>query len=334
METLLKDYVGGLTLKYPNSKSMKKKDKLFSLSVIRYGDDFVIMHESKEVVLQCKSLLSLWLKPIGLQLNKEKTRLAHTLDNSLSESGKAGFDFLGFHIQQYNSTHESVSRNKKPLGFKTLIVPLTASCAKHQARLKEIVVNNISNNQISLISQLNPFISGWSNYFSVSDANTCRVLSSQDYLLFIKLLRWSKRQVGSNSLGYTKYWHSVNGRIAFACDTKHSKPFTLIFHRDYSGNSINQYVKVQGTRSLFDGDFVYWGTRLGRHPELHPRKGRLLKRQRGKCNHCSLTFIFGDAMEVDHILPQSLGGKNEWNNLQLLHRHCHHEKTRNDGSRK
>lgn len=32
-------------------------------------------------------------------------------------------------------------------------------------------------------------------------------------------------------------------------------------------------------------------------------------------------------MEVDHIIPRTLGGKDEWKNLQLLHRHCHDEKT-------
>ena len=35
-------------------------------------------------------------------------------------------------------------------------------------------------------------------------------------------------------------------------------------------------------------------------------------------------------MEVDHINPKALGGRDEWKNLQLLHRHCHDEKTRGD----
>ena len=333
MELLLKDYVGSLSLKYPNGKSMKRKDKLFSLSVIRYADDFVVMHESKEVVLECKRLLADWLKPIGLQFKAEKTRLTHTLDDSMSEDGKAGFDFLGFHIKQYYSTRESMFRNKKPLGFKTLIVPSKKSCQKHQSDLKEIVRNNISNNQVPLIADLNPVISGWSNYFSVSDASMCGVLSTQDNLLFLKLLGWSKRQLGTKGLGYTKYWHTVKGRVSFSSITNDSKSFSQIFHRDYTGNSINHYVKVQGTRSVFDGDFVYWATRLGKHPDLHPRQARLLRRQRGKCSHCHLNFSFNEVMEVDHITPRSLGGKNDWKNLQLLHRHCHHEKSRTDGSR-
>ncbi|MBG1261242.1 HNH endonuclease [Nostoc sp. BAE] len=45
-------------------------------------------------------------------------------------------------------------------------------------------------------------------------------------------------------------------------------------------------------------------------------------------------FQEGDLLEIDHIQPISCGGKKEWQNLQLLHRHCHDEKTAKDGSLK
>jgi RNA-directed DNA polymerase len=35
-------------------------------------------------------------------------------------------------------------------------------------------------------------------------------------------------------------------------------------------------------------------------------------------------------MEVDHIIPKSQGGKNEYNNFQILHRHCHDRKTNHE----
>ena len=35
-------------------------------------------------------------------------------------------------------------------------------------------------------------------------------------------------------------------------------------------------------------------------------------------------------MEVDHIVPLSHGGKDQFMNLQLLHRHCHDVKTAQD----
>ena len=69
---------------------------------------------------------------------------------------------------------------------------------------------------------------------------------------------------------------------------------------------------------------------MGAHPELPGRKAYLLKRQKGKCTHCELSFQEWDVMEVDHIIPRALSGKDEWKNLQLLHRHCHDEKTFED----
>jgi RNA-directed DNA polymerase len=32
-------------------------------------------------------------------------------------------------------------------------------------------------------------------------------------------------------------------------------------------------------------------------------------------------------MEIDHIIPKFKGGKDEYDNLQVLHRHCHDKKT-------
>ena len=43
-------------------------------------------------------------------------------------------------------------------------------------------------------------------------------------------------------------------------------------------------------------------------------------------------FTEESVLEIDHIIPKSKGGKNDYKNLQLLHRHCHDEKTTNDGS--
>ncbi|HEY9740951.1 MAG TPA: HNH endonuclease signature motif containing protein [Coleofasciculaceae cyanobacterium] len=37
-------------------------------------------------------------------------------------------------------------------------------------------------------------------------------------------------------------------------------------------------------------------------------------------------------MELDHKIPRSKGGKDSYENWQLLHRHCHDEKTALDGS--
>ncbi|NEP00909.1 MAG: hypothetical protein F6K58_20030 [Symploca sp. SIO2E9] len=49
----------------------------------------------------------------------------------------------------------------------------------------------------------------------------------------------------------------------------------------------------------------------------------MLKRQKGRCAQCGLTFRDGDKLEVHHIQQSSKGGSNRLENLELLHLHCH-----------
>nr|WP_267872128.1 MULTISPECIES: HNH endonuclease signature motif containing protein [Moorena] len=65
---------------------------------------------------------------------------------------------------------------------------------------------------------------------------------------------------------------------------------------------------------------------MGKHPETTIQKAKLLKRQKGKCSHCGLTFRDRDEMEMHHILPRANGGTNKDENLELLHLHCHDAK--------
>ena len=87
---------------------------------------------------------------------------------------------------------------------------------------------------------------------------------------------------------------------------------------------------MKGDSSPYDGRAKYWSTRRGEYPETPTRIAKMLKWQRGKCNLCGLHFREEDLIEIDHIRPSAMGGKNEYNNLQLLHRHCHDVKTRED----
>ena len=71
---------------------------------------------------------------------------------------------------------------------------------------------------------------------------------------------------------------------------------------------------------------------MGNSPVMSKRGAALLKQQQGKCTQCGLFFREQDVMEVDHIVPKSKGGKDEFKNWQLLHRHCHDTKTASNSS--
>ncbi len=100
----------------------------------------------------------------------------------------------------------------------------------------------------------------------------------------------------------------------------------------HSETRILRHIKVKGSTSPYDGNLIYWSSRMGKNPEMPKRTASMLKKQKGKCANCGLFFKDGDIIELDHIIPKSKGGKDEYKNWQLLHRHCHDEKTRTDGS--
>lgn len=327
-EKLLK-FITNHPLRYPNGKSMAKRDKCYSLTYIRYADDFVILHEDKQVVQKCQQITSEWLKDIGLELKPEKTRLTHTLLSEESEDKQAGFDFLGFHIQQFPAGKYVSARNSRNhvLGFNTFITPSKESCKSHQQQIGEIIKKHINSPQAALITNLNPVIRGWCNYYSLSDAQSKGVFAVQKELTYIKLRRWAYRRCGTHAKGHKKYFHKVGkNKYTFATREGNANPLRL-FHHDHFPSSSNDYVKVKGEASPYDGKLIYWSKRKGFHPEMPNRKAKLLKQQKGKCKWCNLTFREEDILEEDHILAIAIGGKNEWSNFQLLHGHCHDEKT-------
>lgn len=57
---------------------------------------------------------------------------------------------------------------------------------------------------------------------------------------------------------------------------------------------------------------------------------KLLQRQNGFCLICKSKCFLDSVMEVEHLKPKALGEKDRYNNLQLLHKHCHIRKTRID----
>jgi RNA-directed DNA polymerase len=58
----------------------------------------------------------------------------------------------------------------------------------------------------------------------------------------------------------------------------------------------------------------------------------LLKRQQGRCAWCGSLFLDRTDIEVDHVRPRIFNGTTDLPNLQLLHGHCHDQKSVFDGS--
>jgi RNA-directed DNA polymerase len=328
IEELIMGLAPRFDMKRPDNTQLSVRDKLKSISLIRYADDFVVLHEDYEVIKLCKTEIEKWLSGIGLELKPSKTRLAHTL-NKLEDT-EPGFNFLGFNVKQFPvGKYNSGSHRGGLLGFKTIITPNKESQKRHYRKVAEVINKSRGLNQATLIKNLNPIIRGWCNYFSTVVSQ--KVFERLWHLVVFKLLKWGRHRHRNKGRSWirSKYFKTIEGNNWVFATREGKNPLTLIQH---SSTAIRRYVKVKGVASPYDGDWVYWSTRMGNHPEVSARVALLLKRQKGKCPHCKNYFTDGDSTEVDHIVPTSLGGKNAYNNWQLLHRHCHDKKTATDGS--
>jgi RNA-directed DNA polymerase len=293
-------------------------------TVVRYADDFVILHSDLAATEKARTIVTRWLAEMGLELKPSKTRITHSFQ---PYQGNLGFDFLGFHIRQYpaGKTHTSHSTRGQPLGFKTLITPSQEALRRHYAALRDLIDQGQALSQEHLIRQLYPLIRGWAHYYA--HVVSKQAFSDLDHLVFLKLLRWAYRRHPQKSRHWIvrKYWRLETGHWTFGT----REGMRLFSHMEVP---IQRHIKVKGTKSFYDGDWLYWATRMGRHPETSPRRAHLLKRQHGQCARCGLYFATGDIIELDHIQPRSQGGHDSYENWQLLHGHCHDQKTRSERS--
>jgi len=302
MEELVEDF-------WKKNLRGKPKSRYYQIApkLVRYADDFVIIHPQKEVIEALKTAIETWaINEVGLQLKESKTRIVTTTE---------GFNFLGNNFRQYKvGKYRAVCNKGINLGHIPLIKPQKEKVLKHLEKIGEVIKKHQNSPQAALIKELNPIIRGWCNYYSpISSKET---FASCDHEIWSKIRSWARKR-GKGNINKDKYW-----RDGWSFET--SDGFKLAKHAD---TPIIRHIKVQDTRSPFDGDWTYWGQRLGEYGDLTSRKQKLLKRQKGKCNHCGLYFLPEDNTEIDHITPKVEGGKDTYDNLELLHKHCHDEKS-------
>jgi RNA-directed DNA polymerase len=287
-------------------------------SVIRYADDFVIIHKNKEVITRAKELLIDWLAMRGLEVSQEKTKIVHSSE---------GFDFLGFNCRHYDNSGSSHWQKKNRTAkterrAKLLIKPSKESIKSHYANISEKIDSMKSWKQEDVIKVLNPMMTGWANYYRGSVAK--ETFSKLDHLIWLKLRKWCIRRCGRKSPAQAiqLYYHEIGTRKWCFTSMKDGKPDKIL--NKYSDVKIQRHVMVKSGKSYFDGDTVYWASRLSKgYENIAPSKARLLKKQGGKCAYCHHLFKAEDLMESHHVKFKAKGGKDEYKNLVVMHRHCH-----------
>lgn len=136
---------------------------------VRYADDFIVCASSREQLEAAKLTIEEWLKPRGLELNSEKTRIVHIDD---------GFNFLGFSIRRYKGKCLVKPQKEKVLGF---LKRLRSWLNKHKQATAENVIRHLI-----------PILRGWSeNYSHVVSKQTFSYVSNE---LWKMLWKWCLRR--------------------------------------------------------------------------------------------------------------------------------------------
>jgi RNA-directed DNA polymerase len=251
LENHLKTFVERLPAPRPGVRGLAVKRK--ALAVIRYADDFVIIHENRQILYQCIEETSRWLGTIGLEISEEKSSVVDSCQ---------GFKFLGFQITV-------IRRN---LMYRVCIIPEKEKKKRFLARIKSIVQNNRAVSSYDLIRKLRPVIIGWANYYKYCEcASTFHTMT---HLIFQKIRAWVFRRDTRNGRLAVKQKYFPSGRTYSFLGVTHRDNWILTGEsRSKAGKKVENYlphmvwipsekfVKVPGDKSPFDGDAAYWAAR-------------------------------------------------------------------------
>jgi len=116
--------------------------------MIRYADDFVVCCRTEAEAQAALKEIGRWVQAAGLTLHPTKTRIVNAAE-------RGGFDFLGYHFEQYHGSG----------GTKW---PRQKSQAKLRETLRGKLPRNRSGSIRQIVAEINPSLRGWHGYFKYS----------------------------------------------------------------------------------------------------------------------------------------------------------------------
>ena len=159
------------------------------VNFLRYADDFIVTAKTEEIAKEVKELIKEFLKDRGLELSDEKTLITHIDD---------GFDFLGWNFRKYEG--------------KLLVKPSEKSIKKFTEEISAKIERGKAWTQEALIDNLNPIVTGWTNYHRSTVAS--KIFNKLDSRIWNMLWHWAKRRHPEKSKYWIadRYWHSAGNR--------------------------------------------------------------------------------------------------------------------------
>lgn len=160
----------------------------------RFADDIVITvsghHTKRGWAQRALHRLEEQLIPLGVSLNREKTKIVDTLKDE-------AFGFLGFDLRRVRKREED--------GYFVLMTPRKKARKAIKAKIRDMVANSGALTAAELVKRINVVVGGWVNYFRVG--NSSRAFSEvRDYVeMKIRTLLTRRKRRQKRSIGWRRW---------------------------------------------------------------------------------------------------------------------------------
>jgi RNA-directed DNA polymerase len=288
-------------------KFQKAKCIGLKMNMVRYADDFIITGHTKEwLETEVQPVVVEFLAERGLILSPEKTKITH-----ISE----GFDFLGWNIRKYNG--------------KLLMKPSKANIKAHLEKVRGVIKENRTAQQVNLIRQLNPILRGWVNYHRHVVAK--ETFARNDKRIWSMLWQWALRRHPNKGARWIKdkYFktYGIRNWVFSTVDKRKDgapREYTLL---EQSDTPIKRHIKIKALANPHDPDWQpyfesRWGSNLLNSSKGRSKLYRGWRRQEGLCSSCKEPITKLTLWESSFIVKRTAGGTDAASNLRMHHLHC------------
>jgi group II intron reverse transcriptase/maturase len=160
----------------------------------RFADDIIITvsghHTKKGWAERALQRLQEQLTPLGVELNKEKTKVINTLDGE-------SFGFLGFDLRRIPTREGN--------GHFILMTPKKKTRKAIKAKIRDIIKSGGAAPAKVIVERINAVVGGWVNYFRVG--NSSRAFSEvREYMeMKIRTLLTRRKRRRKTSIGWRRW---------------------------------------------------------------------------------------------------------------------------------
>jgi RNA-directed DNA polymerase len=273
--------------------------------VIRYADDFIVTSSCKERLVKkhIPDVIS-FLSKRGLNISGKKSKILN-LENE-------EFIFLGWEIALKD---RDFTKNKYKVSKKVLVMkPSKKSIKRFKRQIKDKF--RLNKPIKALISDLNPILRGWTNYYRDS-YHSQKVFQSIGHYIYQLWWKWAQKKHPNRNKNwiYNRYifnteknsWRIGESENILVFDVIQAKQLRIKSLR----NNVNPYIDEN----------YYINRTIIRDSEKF--RAAIYKKYNLRCYVCEQALYGTEAIHLHHLIPRKDKGQYTLVNIVPVHATCH-----------